>query len=79
MNKNVFIFLNIVYFVFDYVCIPILYPEGVIFGFIPFQMFLYISMGVVSSLLWGFYYVTFLNTQHRYDDEGNIVRKEERK
>ena len=75
MSKVIFIILNIAYFIFDYACIPLIYPEGVIFGFIPFQMFLYAIMGVGSALLWGIYFYFFFNNQSRYDDDGNIVKR----
>ena len=75
MSKVIFIILNIAYFIFDYACIPLIYPEGVIFGFIPFQMFLYAIMGVGSALLWGIYFYLFFNNQSRYDDDGNIVKR----
>ena len=73
MSKKVFIVLNIIYFVFDYICIPYINPNGVVFGFIPFQMALYGGMGIVSSVLWGTYFWKFFDSQSRYDDEGNIV------
>lgn len=75
MNKTVFILLNIVYFLFDYVCIPLINPDGVIFGFIPFQMFLYAVMGIASALLWGFYFHGFFEKQSRYDEDGNVIKK----
>lgn len=75
MSKTVFIVLNVIYFVFDYACIPLIWPEGVLFGFIPFQMFLYFIMGVASALLWGIYFWQYFNKQNRYDDEGNVIAK----
>lgn len=74
MSKTVFILLNAVYFVFDYVCIPMINPEGVLFGWLPFQMFLYVAMGIPAALLWGFYFTQQLKNQDRYDDDGNIVK-----
>lgn len=75
MNTKLFVCLNVLYFIFDYVCIPLINPDGVIFGFIPFQMFLYAIMGVVSAVLWGAYFTQFFNKQERYDEDGNIVVK----
>lgn len=74
MNKKLFIVLNIIYFVFDYLCIPYINPNGVVFGFIPFQMFLYAIMGVVASVLWGSYFLRFFDGQTRYDDDGENVK-----
>lgn len=74
MSTKLFIVLNIIYFVFDYVCIPLINPNGVVFGFIPFQMFLYAIMGIASAILWGVYFTQFFKKQTRYDDEGEIVR-----
>ena len=75
MSKVVFIVLNIIYFIFDYVCIPLILPEGVVGGFIPFQMFLYAIMGIGSALLWGIYFYFFFNKQTRYDEDGNAIKK----
>ena len=75
MSKTLFIILNIIYFIFDYACIPLIWPEGVLFGFIPFQVFLYGIMGVLSALLWGIYFWHYFNKQTRYDDEGNVIKK----
>lgn len=75
MNTKLFVFLNILYFAFDFICIPQINPNGVIFGFIPFQMFLYAIMGIVASVLWGVYFTQFFNKQERYDDDGNVVVK----
>lgn len=75
MSKTVFIVLNVIYFVFDYACIPLIWPEGVLFGFIPFQMFLYFIMGVASALLWGIYFWSYFNKQTRYDEDGNVIKK----
>lgn len=75
MSKTLFIILNVIYFVFDYVCIPLIWPEGVILGFIPFQMFLYAIMGVGSALLWGIYFYFFFEKQSRYDEDGNVIAK----
>ena len=75
MSKTLFIILNIIYFVFDYACIPLIWPEGVLFGFIPFQSFLYFIMGVFSALLWGIYFWHYFNKQTRYDDDGNVIKK----
>ena len=75
VNTKLFIFLNVLYFVFDYVCIPLINPDGVVFGFIPFQMFLYAIMGIASALLWGIYFTSFFAKQERYDEDGNIVKK----
>lgn len=75
MSKTLFFILNVVYFVFDYVCIPLINPEGVVFGWLPFQMFLYVVMGIPAALLWGFYFTQELKHQDRYDDDGNIVKK----
>ena len=74
MSTKLFVVLNVVYFIFDYVCIPQINPGGVLFGFIPFQMFLYAIMGVVAAVLWGVYFTQFFNKQKRYDEEGNIVK-----
>lgn len=74
MSKKLFIVLNIIYFVFDYFCIPYINPNGVIFGFIPFQLFLYAIMGVVASVLWGSYFLKFFGSQNRYDDNGDIIQ-----
>lgn len=74
MSKKLFIVLNIIYFAFDYLCIPYINPDGVIFGFIPFQLFLYGIMGVVASVLWGCYFLKFFEGQNRYDDNGEIVK-----
>lgn len=73
MNKTVFIILNIAYFIFDYICIPYINPNGVLFGFIPFQMALYGGMGIVSGILWGTYFWKFFAGQSRYDENGDIV------
>lgn len=75
MNTKLFILLNILYFVFDYVCIPLINPDGVVLGFIPFQMFLYAIMGIASALLWGFYFTRFFEKQGRYDENGDIIVK----
>lgn len=75
MSTKLFVVLNIVYFIFDYVCIPQINPDGVVCGFIPFQMFLYAIMGVVSAVLWGIYFAGFFNKQSRYDDDGNVINK----
>jgi hypothetical protein len=66
MGKKLFL-LNIVYFIFDYFCIPYINPNGVVFGFVPFQMFLYWGMGFIGSALWGTYFFGSLNKQQRYD------------
>lgn len=73
MSTKLFVFLNILYFAFDFICIPLINPTGVIFGFIPFQMFLYAIMGIIASVLWGVYFTQFFNKQKRYDDDGNVV------
>lgn len=75
MNTKLFVILNVLYFIFDYVCIPLINPDGVVFGFIPFQMFLYAIMGIASALLWGIYFTRFFDTQERYDENGDIVKK----
>ena len=74
MSTKLFVILNVLYFIFDYVCIPLLNPEGVVFGWIPFQMALYALMGIVSALLWGVYFWKFFDKQSRYDDEGNMIK-----
>lgn len=74
MSTGVFIALNVIYFIFDYVCIPLINPNGVVFGWIPFQMFLYAIMGIASALLWGIYFWKFFDNQSRYDDDGNIIK-----
>lgn len=53
-ERNIFIILNAIYFVFNYFCIPYL-PNPLLFGWLPLQLFAYITSAPVAALLWGTY------------------------
>lgn len=62
MNKTLFIILNIVFFAFNFIVIPIL-PNPILFGWMSLHYFLFFATAPVGSILWGAYYIKFFKTQ----------------
>lgn len=60
--KTIFILFNIIYFSFNWFFIPYM-PNGLVFGWMPFQMFLLFATPLVAALVWGLYYNAFFKKQ----------------
>ena len=60
-SRGLFIFLNIIYFLFNYIFITMI-PNPIVAG-LPLQLWCYILCPVVAAALWASYYVPFFNAQ----------------
>jgi len=60
-NKWVFVFLNVLFFLFDYIIITMI-PNPLVMG-IPLQLLCYILAAPVAALLWASYFIPFFRTQ----------------
>ncbi|MFD1708150.1 hypothetical protein ACFSCZ_15615 [Siminovitchia sediminis] len=60
--KVLFILFNIVYFGFNWMLIPYM-PNPLIFGWMPFQLFLMFATPLGAAFVWALYYNAFFETQ----------------
>ena len=62
MSKSVFIVLNIIFFVFNFVVIRYL-PSTILFGWLPSHYLLFFGTAPIGSVLWGAYFINFFKKQ----------------
>ena len=62
MKKTVFIIINIIFFAYNFLIIPIL-PNPILFGWMSLHYLLFFGSAPIASLIWGLYYIPFFKTQ----------------
>lgn len=62
MSRYMFLALNVVYAIFMVLVIPNL-PDGLMFGWLPRQIFIYIIGLCVASVFWGTHMKNYLKKQ----------------
>ena len=58
----VFIIINIIYFVFNFVVIPLL-PNPILFGWMSLHYLLFFGMAPIGAIIWGVYFIRFFAHQ----------------
>lgn len=66
MGKILFVVFNIAFYVFNFLLVPYM-PNFLVFGFMPFQLFLYLIGGPLVALIWGLYFRKFFATQNAFE------------
>ena len=61
-NDTLFIIINIIFFAFNFLVIPIL-PNPILFGWLSLHYLLFFGTAPIGSLIWGIYFVRFFATQ----------------
>ena len=68
MSKILFAVFNIVLLSSTYSLVA-WFPTGLLFGWIPFQLFFFYASIVVAAMVWGLYYNCFFNRQKHVDEK----------
>jgi len=55
MNKNLFIFFNVCYFLFDFIIIPYI-PNPLLFGWLPLQAAALMGLPLIAACTWGYHF-----------------------
>ena len=63
-NATLFIIINIIFFAFNFLVIPIL-PNPILFGWLSLHYLLFFGTAPIGSLIWGAYFIQFFARQTR--------------
>lgn len=61
-GKTLFIIINIIFFAFNFVVIPLL-PNPILFGWMSLHYLLFFGTAPIGSIIWGIYFIRFFKTQ----------------
>ena len=61
-NATLFIIINIIFFAFNFLVIPIL-PNPILFGWLSLHYLLFFGTAPIGSLIWGTYCIQFFARQ----------------
>ena len=61
-GKTLFIIINIIFFVFNFVVIPLL-PNPILFGWMSLHYLLFFGTAPIGSIIWGIYFIRFFKYQ----------------
>lgn len=61
-NTTLFVILNIIFFAFNFLVIPLL-PNPILFGWMSLHYLAFFGTAPIGSLLWGWYFINFFKTQ----------------
>ncbi|WP_186567188.1 hypothetical protein [Lawsonibacter celer] len=57
-----FVIVNIIFFAFNFVVIPIL-PNPILFGWLSLHYLLFFGTAPIGSIIWGIYFIRFFARQ----------------